>query len=116
MALSVYYNPESLFLLILEGIESLTFEGNFTKVYEMITFYHFRIITGLVPYGPEPVLHFLQLSGFTKHSEIVNKNASILVILIVMVCNVFNLGKIFPLGGNVIFNFIPKRVRLFRDF
>lgn len=58
MALSVYYNPESLFLLILEGIESLTFQSNFTEVYEMIAFHHFRIIAGLVPYGPEPVQFF----------------------------------------------------------
>lgn len=58
MALSVYYNPEPLFLLILEGIESLTFQSNFTKVYEMIAFYNFRIITGLVPCGLETVLHF----------------------------------------------------------
>lgn len=58
MALSVYYNPKSLFLLILEGIESLTFQSNFTEVYEMIAVHHFRIIAGLVPYGPEPVLQF----------------------------------------------------------
>lgn len=58
MALSVYYNPKSLFLLILEGTESLTFQSNFTEVYEMSAFHHFRIIAGLVPYGPEPVLRF----------------------------------------------------------
>ena len=68
MALSVYYNPESLFLLILEGTESLTFQSNFTKVCEMITFYHLGLLLGLVPCGLDSILHFFAVVQFYQMS------------------------------------------------
>lgn len=92
MALSVYYNPKSLFLLILEGTESLTFQSNSTKVYKMITFIPWSFLV-LHPMAYHLFLAFLLVFSFPKLPEIDVSEYAIH----------FPLGKMFPMGENVIF-------------